>query len=206
LKTTDFSASYLAKFSKTGELIIFKTYGEEFLTETWDIKNDKEGNLYLTGFHCGTIKIDGITFPSGPKMSCAMFVAKFNDKAELIWFKHFFSSGNSCGHSINFDNENSCYLTGSFYQDIKLKKKIKSKDKGGSVIIKLNAKGDILAYKAYIGLGDINFWNTFLSEVSNCLYTTGSFTKCITLGKVYEVCSENDKDILILKTDKNLKD
>jgi len=206
LKTTDFSSSYLAKFSKTGDLLIFKTYGEELLTETWDITNDYEGNLYITGFHCGTIKIDNVTYPSAPEMSYAMFIAKLNDKVELVWFKHYFSTGNSYGHSVNIDSNNSCYLFGTFYQDIKInRKKYKSKDKSGSVILKFNANGDLDTYKIFVGKGSVDFWSGYLSKTSNYLYTTGSFTNCYQFDKLNTFCTESDKDILIMKQDKNLK-
>lgn len=198
--STNSNISYIAKYSKNGSLLNFKKYGEGNFVETLDIKNDNNKGIYITGFHCGPLSINKKEFPYSTSRDFDMFIAKFDDNFDFIWFNQFYSSCNSYGHSINFDKNNNCYLTGNFCKEIQINgKKIETTGESNAIIFKFNTDGKILKYKIFSGTGNVTFWNTYISKTSDNIFSTGSFTKCFELNKNNKVNSDKDKDILIVK-------
>jgi len=200
---TDFAVSFIAKFSENGKLLLFKTYGGALSNETRDIVCDSLGNLYMTGYHCGTIKIDKYKFASPPLFESAMFIAKFNEKTELEWFNHYFCYG-GYGFSLNIDNENCCFLTSNFigFNEF-VENKMISEDKSTSVILKYDIHGNLLDFKVFEGIGDFKIWNSCISKNNKFIFSTGSFKESFKFDDNIEITTTNAKAIFIMKC--NLK-
>jgi hypothetical protein len=187
---------YFAKINSKGNLSWIKTYGEESNHQIWDINVDRLGGIYLTGYHSGAITIDNIKYPAISNKDYSMYLAKFTEKGNLEWFRHFLTKGNGYGHSIGIDEKNNIFLSGTFYKSIQInRKKHKTKGGSGNVLLKFNQKGKIIDKHILSNNGSVDLWEINISKFDNNIIGIGRFTG--ELNK--EIKTGDKKDVLVIK-------
>ena len=194
--STGYLNQYFAKINNKGNLSWIKTYGEDSNHEIWDMSVGKLGNIFLTGNHRGAITIDNIKYPSVPNRDYSMYLAKFTEKGNLEWFRHFLTKGNGYGHSIGIDEKSNILLSGTFYKSIKIgRKKHKTKSGSGNVLLKFNQKGKIIDKHILSNNGSIDLWEINISKFDSSIIGIGRFT-----GKLNKEIETGDKkDVLVIK-------
>jgi gliding motility-associated-like protein len=106
--------SYLAKYTKDGDLLWLKSIGGSDNA----IVIDKEGYIYLTGVYWektvfDTLTLNG-TFSNG-NYTVSSFITKYDSKGHALWAKPILCAGSNIeGHSINLDPSGSIYLMGRY--------------------------------------------------------------------------------------------
>lgn len=106
---------FLLKLSNDGQLIWSRAFIGDGGNKTSSITNDKEGNIYITGYYSKNLTFDNY-FLEGPTARSDLFVVKFNSNGNVIWAKSTRSNANIFGICIKNDNKGHLYLTG-FMQD-----------------------------------------------------------------------------------------
>ena len=108
--------------------------------------NDAENNLFFTGFFTDSVQIDDLQLYASGVMD--FFIAKYNQKDELIWIKHGGGSHVDFCKFINIDQEDNIYITGLFSGRAIIEDQVMvSQGKYGYFTAKYNRDGNLLWIK-----------------------------------------------------------
>jgi len=72
---------------------------------------DNDGNYYIIGFYIDNINFGG-NLLNGEPNKADLIVAKFNSDNKIIWYNDLETANEAYGISINFDNQNNCFISG----------------------------------------------------------------------------------------------
>jgi hypothetical protein len=80
-----------------------------------DIVFDSDGNVYLTGYYMGEMKLGNFLLKSNFEDNIRnVFVIKFNKNGEVLWAQNAMGNKSATGFSIIEDISNDIFITGSF--------------------------------------------------------------------------------------------
>jgi hypothetical protein len=109
---------FVAKYSAAGVLSWRKLFlGSISQSQCQDIVVDKDGNILVTGWCCGTVDFDGHT--KNANQFGSIFVLKLSSAGTYIWSTLFgggvtYFPGDQAGFGIATDNNGNIWITGSF--------------------------------------------------------------------------------------------
>lgn len=83
--------------------------GSAYSNAAWDTN----GNLYVTGSFSDTIQLAGTTYTT-QGIADDVFLAKFDAKGNLLWFRHSQGRGGESGRHVTIDKEGNIFLAGTF--------------------------------------------------------------------------------------------
>jgi hypothetical protein len=112
---TDSSTSdiFIVKYDTEGNEIWAKSLGGTNYDKGYDIKNDKNNNVYVTGQFFGhLISFDGVTL-QGDGCNNTLLL-KYSPTGSLIWAKGNHNSNNNKGIALCIDSINNVYVGGDF--------------------------------------------------------------------------------------------
>ena len=178
---------------------------------------DDFGNIYSTGNFYGTVDFD----PSSSVNNLIsagivdIYIQKVDANGNLIWAKRMGGIGIDYGVNItinkwvNQDTGLYLYVTGSFRDTVDFDPgngvlNLNSKGASDIFIQKFDNNGDLIWVKSIGGLLDDEAFSTSI-DISGNVYTTGYFKDTVDFDPgtgVYNLISEGDKDIFILKLNK----
>lgn len=149
---------YLAKWGDNGTLKWFEDIAVE--ANFADLAIDPDNNILVTGHYLGTLegnnkgiaKLGGKTITTHYDLfgDCTedIYLAKYNEKGELIWAEHFGGIDQDRGQGITSDAEGNIYVTGFFtgkmkYKDFSLASKKYRVDAKDVFVAKFTKEGEV---------------------------------------------------------------
>jgi hypothetical protein len=150
-----------------------------------DIATDSQNNIIITGSFIGTLKLDMNVGPAKvtTSLNSDIFVAKYTQNGELIWFQNYNSSGQSAGLNVEVDQYDNIYLSGAFsgtadfdYSNsvFNLTSQSVNPAKRDIYILKLESNGNFIWAKRLGGNMGIRVSGMVLDS-DNSVYTAGDF-------------------------------
>jgi hypothetical protein len=186
--TSTGSDAFIAKYDRFGNYIWAKNINSNCSSECRSIALDYLGNVYVTGWFCGTADFDPDLFGTALLNSVYpdIFIAKYDINGNYVWANNLKSTYESRGTSITVDHLCNVYVTGYFNDTIDIDPSnsntlnfISTNTTSTSFaedffFAKYNTNGDYIWAKQ---IGDIN--NDFCSRIavdeSENVYITGYF-------------------------------
>ncbi len=166
----------------------YKDYGKEIF-----IKNN---NIYLTGSYSGTANFDNKEITSTGVSDA--FVSCYNKNGKLLWLNSFGSSGNDYASSINVNNNNTVYITGTYRGTFAKDNNIKSKGFTNDIFTaKFTKKGKYISAISFGG-NKHDFASKLFTDADNFIYQTGKFDNSLEIIKDKKAKGKKD-DIFIVK-------
>lgn len=104
--------AFLAKYSPNGNLLWVKKMGGISSDAAFGVAADYKGNAYVIGDFQGFAALGNNVLTSRGNKD--VFVAKYNSNGDIVWSNRAGSSQEDLGLGIATDNEEGCYITGSF--------------------------------------------------------------------------------------------
>jgi PKD repeat protein len=122
----------VSKFTKAGVVVWTKQFnaGDKGIAYPRFIKTDPAGNIYISGFYNGSLKIGSSTITSDP--AGGTFIAKINSAGTGLWTTAFFSDLGVTRNRIATDASGNVYLISN-----------------GSKLLKFNSSGTLLWEQGY---------------------------------------------------------
>ena len=109
---------FICKHDSEGNFLWIKTFESQGDDVGWDIKVDKEGKIYFTGWYQGSVMIDGNEYISNGDLD--ILILKLEPNGNIIWVKSLGSEFYDTLYSLDFDSEENLVLTGEFMDTIDL--------------------------------------------------------------------------------------
>ncbi len=115
--------AFVAKYDKTGTLMWAVAFGSVNADEALSLKLDSAGNVYVTGYFEGEMKVgDSVTLKTTGSRDA--FVMKLDPKGAVLWAFSLGDTGGSRGAfegvDLALDQHNTLYVTGKFQGTIDL--------------------------------------------------------------------------------------
>ncbi len=104
--------AFLAKYSPEGNLLWVKKMGGISNDAAFGVAADYKGNAYVIGDFQGFAAFGNNVLTSRGNKD--VFVTKYNSNGDIIWSNRAGSNQEDLGLGIATDNEEGCYITGSF--------------------------------------------------------------------------------------------
>ncbi|MGB3228169.1 MAG: T9SS type A sorting domain-containing protein [Saprospiraceae bacterium] len=172
---------FICKLDSNGKLIWAKNFGGKKIEFTRYLDLDSKGNLYCTGYF-----YDIADFDPGPgvyELTCSgrddIFICKFNRNGELQWAKKVGGVGSDISWSVNVDQHDDVFLTGSFevtsdFDSIPGAQSLTSFGKADIFILKLDSNGHFKCVKRIGGKGFDAAYD-IKTDAKDNIYLTGIF-------------------------------
>jgi hypothetical protein len=104
-----------ASFSQNNSWL--REFGGRGMDAASKIITDPHGNIYFTGFTSDTVDFDpgsGVIDIIDTSFYWSAYICKLNPSGELIWVKHFSTTGHSTCHNLQIDKNENVYIGGQF--------------------------------------------------------------------------------------------
>jgi len=181
---------YIAKFDPDGEMLWAIQEGGSSSDAITSISFDPDGNFVTAGSFYYGIQLGDTTLVSD--FSTGVFIAKYNENAELTWARTFKGTYLSIEIYAACDHENNIYVSGNFSESITIGSYTYNAGPFNQdiYITKLNSQNEILwADHAASNASDQVIGITV--DDNNNLYLTGHFLEDISFGTLdldYTLC------------------
>ena len=177
--------NFIAKYTSTGDLLWIKRSGGIYSDQAYSVTSDLFGNLYCTGYFTETANFNTpSSFGTNEIVSAGgydIFIAKYNQNGEIIFFKRAGGTGFDLGASIKVD-PSGIYLCGSFNSVANFNTpnssgsfEVISAGNSDIFLAKFSLSGDAIWIKRAGGIGNDSGYKIALSQDGN-VFITGSFT------------------------------
>jgi len=207
---------YLAKYSPTGDYIWAKHMGgaPDAYHYSSRIRNDQEGNTYITGFIDKWLDLDPSEGEAivNEEQQKSIILAKYNSDGEYIWgFALGSTNGQNIGWDVEVDDQENCvYLTGTFGDTIDFDPSentynlVSQSSNNDFFIAKYTLDGQFiwakdLGFQGY-GYGDPR---TFTIDEYGNIYIAGSFSGTLDMdpseGTYLITTTEYNDDVFLAK-------
>lgn len=163
---------FIAKYDLQGNFIKAVSFSGKGITQGQDIEIDIEGNIYISGFFDGKIKVGETTLTSAGFSDCFLF--KLNKDLSPVFAKRW---GSSQSDKINtggmdIDDENNIYISGDFNGTIYLGDyKIVSKGNTDIFLAKFKEDGTPVFIKSIGGVYADSVSSLKIDNDNNVLFT-----------------------------------
>lgn len=174
---------FILKLASDGSFVWAKKFGNNQWDEARSIKVDSSGNVYLTGNFAGTVDFDpdaATTTNLTSAGSADIYVSKLNSSGVFQWAQNFGGTGNDQGYSVAVDSTGNVHTTGLFSGTVDFDPganttSYTATSPGGedAFITKLDASGQFVWAKAFLGAGLYTRSRAITVDASGNVYTTG---------------------------------
>ena len=202
---------FLVKLNANGDFLWANRTGSTDLETPHDVAVDGSGNIYVTGYFCGTVDFDpraGV-FNLTSAGTCDIFINKLNTNGEFIWARRMGGTELDEGRSMAVDNTGNVYTTGYFRTTVDFDP--------GAAIFNLTSAGneDVFVSKLDVNgnfvwavrMGEANFdTGSSLTVDGINVYTTGYFQGTADFDPgagIVNLTSAGVQDIFVSKLDVN---
>ena len=196
----NYRSCFITKHDPDGRLVWAKALHGSL--EGTDMTVDKVGNLYLTGS-----LYTQAYFESDTIASCGnndVFVAKLDPSGKALWARSFGSEKFDYSTGIALDGDGSCYVASVLEGEAAFSRSTVTALAPGLYITKYDADGNAIWSKQSIRgnyYGGILHHDIAVGR-DKAIYTTGSFTDTISLGKVALHSADGyNSDVFVAKHD-----
>lgn len=174
--------AFVVKLNADGDYQWSTAIGTEYYDAGWGIANDKDGNVYTTGYYTAQVDFD----PGTDTMFMTseggrdIFVQKLDTDGNLVWAKSIGGDGSHEGYAITVDDLNNVYLTGFFHEAIDADPGpdttiITAEGYRNPFIIKLDGEGDFVWGKSINTTTSNNRGYGIVTDSDYNVYTVGIF-------------------------------
>jgi len=171
---------FISKFDAYGNFVWAKSIGGT--NNDWgnSIALDNSGNVYCTGYYCGTADFDpGVgTYNLTATGLKDIFILKLDSSGNFVWAKSIGNTGDDIGNLLVLDTSANVYITGYFQGIVDFNPEIGAfnltADSTDIFILKLDVLGNFVYAKSMGGNGEDIGCSIALDSDGN-VYTTGSF-------------------------------
>ncbi len=134
--------AFVAKLSPTGDQIWAKSYGDTTEQKALGVTADKDGNVYVVGYHQGSIDFGGGALTADGSNKNA-YVAKLSPTGAYLWAKSFSTTDSASAVDVAVDTaSNNVYVLGNYKGSITLGDKTFDAGNAYNVfLLKLDAAG-----------------------------------------------------------------
>lgn len=178
---------YITKSDANGNLLWAKSVGGAEIDNSWAIKADAAGNVYVTGFFRGAVDFDpgpGVAILTGPASSIRsdVFILKLDALGNYIWAKSLAGNSIATVNGITIDGTGNVYTTGNFSGIVDFDPgagahPINAGTTNSIFILKLDVDGNYIWAKNVVSSGvDGNEGRGIAVDASGNVYTTGFFS------------------------------
>jgi len=182
--TTSPRTIFIAKYDSFGNFVLAKAIGGTSTIFLNDLAIDASGNIYITGKFSGVLDIDpGPGVVNLVSSSSNIYIAKYDFEVNYVYGKSLGGLSDDEGLSIELDNNNNLYLTGSFADVVDF-----DPGPGNAILVsagqqdiffaKYDASGNLLFAKS-IGSIANDKGNSICRDISGNIYLTGLFAESV---------------------------
>jgi hypothetical protein len=190
---------FLAKYSLDGALIWVKGFGGESQDLPSSIAVDEIGNVYLTGSFQKVAYFDNLKLDA--QHSINMFVAKFDQKGDLLWIKQSSGVQSSGGKALKFA-DNYCYLVGEFQGELEIDNKIINANYASAFVAKFSTDGKCIYLHHLMQGSEIEVKDIIVDDEK--IFITGNFWNSIN-GNDIKYYSKGGYDIFLAIFNENMR-
>jgi len=104
---------FVCAFDSAGKHKWSSNFGSTSTDYGYAIGTDSNSNVYVTGYHYGSIDFGGSTLKSSG--SYDIFLASFDSNGKHRWSKNFGNTSSDYGYGLAVDGSDNVYITGTFY-------------------------------------------------------------------------------------------
>jgi len=181
---------YIAKFDPAGEMLWAIQEGGTSSDAITSVSFDPNGNFVTAGSFYYDIQLGDTTLVSD--FSTGVFVAKYNENAELNWARTFKGTYLSIEIYAACDHENNIYVSGNFSESITIGTNTFNAGPFNQdiYITRLNGQNEILWADHAASIASDQVMGISVDEYNN-LYLTGHFMEDISFGTLdldYTLC------------------
>lgn len=188
---------FIAKYTKSGDLIWIKKAGGNSFDLCTGIATDNLNNIYITGLIDGTAYFGTTSVTSNG--AADFFVAKYDTNGNLIWVKSAGGSSDDAGiGNFKIDNSGNIYISG-YFQGTALFDSFTLNSQGGydTFLAKYRSDGSVEWVKRGGGT-DWDISNGTSIDTNGNVYITGTF-KGTAFFDGFSLISSGFDDIFIVK-------
>lgn len=198
---------YITKFNSQGNLIWAKSIGGDNLNNSYCIKVDAVGNVYIGGIFYNSIDFDpgsGVYNLSGNGAG-DIFILKLDFNGNFIWAKQIGGNSGDYCKSFAFDSNGNLLASGQFSNDADFDPGVGvfNLTGAGVFLLKLDSSGNFIWAKKMGGIGYFQNSGIAIDNMGN-IYTTGSFQGTMDFDPgsgIFNITSNPLYDIFISKLD-----
>lgn len=114
----------LIRLDENTEITNYTTWGNEYDDRVHDMKLLSDGNIILTGFISGNVDLHAHdiqnTFQKKNNDNPSGFIVKLNPDFDNLWVQHFYNDEYVHCKAVTSDSDNNIFITGYFYDNIKV--------------------------------------------------------------------------------------
>ncbi|MEM7104102.1 MAG: hypothetical protein AAF502_13275 [Bacteroidota bacterium] len=171
LYSEDAHDTFLAKFSREGDVQWAHSFGGKGFDASFDLESDKSGNFFLLR----TIDDNPLdSLAENPKAYNRIELSKFNLEGEMAWSYKTSGRGRVLGNGLAIDHTNNLYLTGEYNGEVAYRGDTLN-ERYGIYVLKLSEVGE-LVWQRTIGADHIrSFGSDLVVDVEGNVFLTGGF-------------------------------
>jgi hypothetical protein len=201
LTNTGESDIFIVKYSKTGNVIWAKKFGDTKYEAGLRIITDKDRNFYVSGiFRSTSFTLGKTTLTNDNSSTNRIFIAKFDSNGNVKWAKKAQGTGSDMPYDMTTDNKGHIYLTGSFDSSPLTLGSIVITNAGGTDIFvaEIDTNGTFGWAKSAGGASTDFPQGIALDSAGNVIVTGNFSSSSCTFSTVSLTCTGN-ADIFIVK-------
>ncbi|MCF8373782.1 MAG: SBBP repeat-containing protein [Bacteroidales bacterium] len=173
---------FISKLDAFGNFVWAKSIGGSTYDKGLFIALDAVGNVYTTGYFCGTVDFDpgNGTYNLNSNGTSDVFILKLDASGNFVWAKSIGGSSGDQGNSVVVDAAGNVYTTGVFLYTVDFNPgsgtfNINSSGGKDVFVMKLNASGKFVWAKS-MGGSSSDYCNSIALDAEDNIYTTGQFS------------------------------
>lgn len=175
----DYPDIFLAKYDAAGNVLWAKRAGGIGVESVHSVKNDANGNIYMTGYFTSDILSFGaVTLSNSDNIfnSNDMFLAKYDASGNILWAKNAAGNYDDFAYSVSADANGNIYVLGNFNSPTLTFGTIilTNMGYGDMYLAKYDTAGNIIWAKS-AGGSNIEYATSVSTDANGNVYVLGSF-------------------------------
>ena len=193
---------FIAKIDSNGNWLWVDNVGGNSHDLGRAINTDAYGNIYLTGYFCGTVNFGSFNLVSNGIED--IFVAKMNSYGNWLWAESAGGSSYDKGYAISTDTVGNVYVTGYFADAVSFGTfNLNSSGENDIFVAVLNSNGNWIRAESVEGNFHSPIGEIILSsdtDTNGNVYITGTFFDTVTFGSL-NLTNNGEFDFFVAKMD-----
>jgi hypothetical protein len=179
--SSSFGDAFLAKYTSTGSLVWYKTWGASTYEKLSAVGEDHNGNILMSGEFRGQIDLDpgsGQYNVSTASSNTETYLLAVNAQGNFVWAKIFAGSSNTRNTTLSTDASGNIYVSGTFSDttDFDPDTTVAQLTSNGTsgYVLKLNNQANF-EWARMFGTGANLFIESMAADSVSNIYVTGYF-------------------------------